>query len=101
MKVQKTNVSKMISDYSKSLIERGFQKGSFRTLKPFQSTCLEHTDRIILGVVVTGNLEIQTALGTQKFKLEEEFLLPANLYFQVSAGLNGATIFFGKQKYKR
>ncbi len=101
MKVQKTNVSKMISDYSKSLIERGFQKGSFRTLKPFQSTCLEHTDRIILGVVVTGDLEIQTALGTQKFKLEEEFLLPANLYFQVSAGLKGATIFFGKQKYKR
>ena len=71
MNSQKTNVSKLISDYSKSLTERGFQKGSFRTLKPFQSTCLEHTDRIILGMVVTGDLEIQTALGTHKFQLEE------------------------------
>jgi hypothetical protein len=49
-------------------------------------------------MVVTGNLEIQTALGIYKFQLEEEFLLPANLHFQVSAGLNGATIFLGKQK---
>ena len=98
MTAQKTNLSKLISDYSSSLIERGFHKGILRTLKPFQSTCLQHTDRIILGMVVTGNLEIQTALGIYKFQLEEEFLLPANLHFQVSAGLNGATIFLGKQK---
>ena len=98
MIAQNTNVSKLISDYSSSLIERGFHRGNLRTLKPFQSTCLQHTDRIILGMVVTGNLEIQTALGIYKFQLEEEFLLPANLHFQVSTGLNGATIFLGKQK---
>ena len=98
MTAQKTNLSKLISDYSSSLIERGFHRGNLRTLKPFQSTCLQHTDRIILGMVLTGNLEIQTALGIYKFQLEEEFLLPANLHLQVSAGLNGATIFLGKQK---
>jgi len=95
---QKTNLSKLISNYSTSLIERGFHRGNLRTLKPFQSTCIQHTDRIILGMVLTGNLEIQTASGTYRFQLEEEFLLPANLHFQVSAGLNGATIFLGKQK---
>jgi hypothetical protein len=49
-------------------------------------------------MVLTGNLEIQTASGTYRFQLEEEFLLPANLHFQVFAGINGATIFLGKQK---
>jgi len=95
---QNTNLSKLISNYRKNLIERGFHRGNLRTLKPFQSTCLQHTDRIILGMVVTGDLEIQTASGTYRFQLEEEFLLPANLHFQVCAGLNGATIFLGKQK---
>ena len=98
MTAQKTNLSKLISNYSTSLIERGFHRGNLRTLKPFQSTCLQHTDRIILGMVLTGNLEIQTASGTYRFQLEEEFLLPASLHFQVFAGLNGATIFLGKQK---
>ena len=98
MNAQNTNLSKLISNYSKNLIERGFHKGNLRTLKPFQSTCLQHTDRFILGMVVTGYLEIRTASGIYKFQLEEEFLLPANLHFQVFAGLNGATIFLGKQK---
>ena len=101
MNAQNTNLSKLISDYSKNLIGRGFHKGNLRTLKPFQSTCLQHTDRIILGMIVSGDLEIQTASCIYRFQLEEEFLLPANLHFQISAGLYGATLFLGKQKYKR
>lgn len=86
--------------YNLSLIERGFNKGSFRVLRPFQCSCLSFTDRIIIGLIVDGKLEVQTALGIHEFFQKDEFMLPANLHFQVASGVEGATIFFAKQKLK-
>lgn len=101
MRSSKTTIDPIISNYSQSLVERGFHKGKLKTLKPCQSTGIAYTNRIILGIIINGNLEVQTALGIQNFVASEEFLLPANLYFQVSAGLRGASIFFARQKYKK
>jgi hypothetical protein len=99
MRSSKTTIDPIISNYSQILVERGFYKGKLKTLKPCQSTGIAYTNRIILGFIIKGNLEVQTALGIQNFDASEEFLLPANLYFQVSAGLRGASIFFARQKY--
>lgn len=92
--------TKKIETYNLTLVERGFNKGSFRTLKPFQCSCLSFTDRIILGLIVNGKLEVQTALGIHVFIQDDEFMLPANLHFQVASGVEGAIIFFAKQKIK-
>lgn len=101
MSVNCNSIDLMSASYSKSLVERGFHKGNLRTLKPCQSTGIAYTSRIILGMVLLGKLEVQTAVGVHSFLKNEEFMLPANLYFQVSAGLNGATIYFARQKYKK
>jgi hypothetical protein len=88
-----------VEKYRKSMAERGFSKGSLRTFKPFQSTGFAFTNRIIIGVVISGKLEVQTALSVNQFEKDDEFLLPANLHFQVSAGVDGAAIFFARQIY--
>ena len=88
-------------NYSQSLLERGFNKGNLRTIKPFHTTGLCFTNRIILGLVISGNLEVQTSLSVNHFVSDEEFLLPVSLHFQVSAGVLGAVIFFARQKFTK
>ena len=56
------SIESVTLNYSKSLLERGFSKGHLRTFKPFHSTGLCFTNRIILGLVISGNLEVQTEL---------------------------------------
>lgn len=101
MSVNCNSIELLSASYSKSLVERGFHKGNLRTLKPCQSTGIAYTNRIILGMVLVGKLEVQTAVGVHSFEKNDEFMLPANLYFQVSAGMSGATICFARQKYKK
>ncbi len=95
------SIESVAENYSKSLLERGFNKGNLRTIKPFHTTGLCFTNRIILGLVISGNLEVQTSLSVNHFVSDEEFLLPANLHFQVSAGILGAVIFFARQKFTK
>ena len=95
------SIESVTLNYSKSLLERGFSKGHLRTLKPFHSTGLCFTNRIILGLVISGNLEVQTSLSVNHFVSDEEFLLPANLHFQVSAGVLGAVMFVARQKFTK
>ena len=52
------SIESVTLNYSKSLLERGFSKGHLRTFKPFHSTGLCFTNRIILGLVISGNLEV-------------------------------------------
>ena len=95
------SIESVTLNYSKSLLERGFSKGHLRTFKPFHSTGLCFTNRIILGLVISGNLEVQTSLSVNHFVSDEEFLLPANLNFQVSAGVLGAVMFVARQKFTK
>jgi hypothetical protein len=95
------SIESVTLNYSKSLLERGFSKGHLRTFKPFHSTGLCFTNRIILGLIIFGNLEVQTSLSVNHFVSDEEFLLPANLHFQVSAGVLGAVMFVARQKFTK
>ena len=67
------SIESVTEDYSQSLLERGFNKGSLRTIKPFHTTGLCFTNRIILGLVISGNLEVQTSLSVNHFISDEEF----------------------------
>ena len=67
------SIESVTLNYSKSLLERGFSKGHLRTIKPFHSTGLCFTNRIILGLVISGNLEVQTSLSVNHFVSDESF----------------------------
>jgi hypothetical protein len=57
-----------------------------------------HQDFGVVGLVVAGELALEFYESSQSFGIGEEFTLPANTYFQVTAGDEGAQLLIAKKR---
>lgn len=48
--------------------------------------------------MVAGELELELAEAHQTFGIGEEFTIPANIYFQATAGHSGAQLLLAKKR---
>jgi hypothetical protein len=52
----------------------------------------------VVGLVVAGELMLEFYEASQSLGIGEEFTLPANTYFQVTAGNGGAHLLLAKKR---
>ena len=84
--------------FNHSLRIRGFTRAIHREMNPSQCSSLVQQHFVVLGLVVAGELELEFSEVHQIYGVGEEFMIPANTYFQVTAGDDGAHLLLAKKR---
>jgi len=84
--------------FNHSLRIRGFTRAIHREMNPSQCSSLVQQHFVVLGLVVAGELELELSEAHLIYGVGEEFMIPANTYFQATAGHNGAQLLLAKKR---
>lgn len=84
--------------FNHSLRNRGFTRAIHREMYAGQSSGMQQHHFGVLGLVVAGELELELAEAHQTLGIGEEFTIPANIYFQATAGHSGAQLLLAKKR---
>jgi hypothetical protein len=84
--------------FNYSLRKRGFTRSIHREMTSGQSTGLLQHNFGLLALVVSGEVEVLQAENQQIYSTGEEFMIPANTYFQVIAGCHGVRVLLAKKR---
>ena len=84
--------------FNNSLRKRGFTRAIHREMNPSQCSSLVQQHFVVLGLVVAGELELEFSEVHQIYGVGEEFMIPANTYFQATAGHTGVRLLFARQR---
>jgi hypothetical protein len=90
------SIDALVKEFGESLFERGFSKGILNQFKPFQSTNVILGDHAVIGIVLTGELLFQFQECLIINGVGDQFFVPANTHYQVTAGRDGAQFLFAK-----
>ena len=92
------SIESLAIEFSQKLTARGFYKGSLRHFRPYQSSGVLQSNREVLGLVLLGELLVEFSDSQWVIDLGTEFFLPPNVYFQATAGEQGAHFLFARQR---
>ena len=84
--------------FNNSLRKRGFTRAIYWEMNPSQCSSLLQQHFVVLGLVVAGELELEISEVHQIYGVGEEFMIPANTYFQATATDNGAQLLLAKKR---
>ncbi len=84
--------------FNQSLRKRGFTRAIHRAMNPSECTGIMYQDFGVVGLVVAGELALEFYESSQSHGTGEEFTLPANIYFQATAGDDGAQLLIAKKR---
>ena len=84
--------------FNHSLRIRGFTRAIHREMNPSQCSSLLQQHFVVLGLVVAGELELELSEAHLIYGVGEEFMIPANTYFQATAGHTGVRLLFARQR---
>ena len=84
--------------FNHSLNKRGFTRTIHKAMNPSECSGIIHLDVGVVGLVVAGELTLEFYEASQSLGTGEEFTLPANTYFQVTAGDDGAHLLLAKKR---
>ena len=84
--------------FNHSLRKRGFTRTIHKGMNPSECSGIVHQDVGVVGLVVTGEMTLEFYEASQSYCIGEEFTLPANTYFQVTAGDDGAHLLLAKKR---
>ena len=84
--------------FNHSLRKRGFTRTIHKAMNPSECSGIIHVDVGVVGLVVAGELTLEFYEASQSLGIGEEFTLPANNYFQVTAGDDGAHLLLAKKR---
>ena len=84
--------------FNNSLRKRGFTRAIYWEMNPSQCSSLLQQHFVVLGLVVAGELELELSEVHQIYGVGEEFVIPANTYFQATAGHNGVRILLARRR---
>jgi hypothetical protein len=91
-----TSVEEMAREFGETLFKRGFSKVSFREFKPYQATDVLLATHAVVGLVLSGELLFQFQECLIINGVGDQFFVPANTHYQVTAGKDGAQFLFAK-----
>ena len=91
-----TSIEAMAREFGETLFERGFTKGIFHEFKPYQATDVLLASHAVIGVVLNGELLFQFQDCLIINSDGDQFFVPANTYYQVTAGEHGAQFLLAK-----
>lgn len=94
------SIESLANNFSQKLISLGFYKGSLRHFNPYQSSGVLQSSREVLGLVLQGELLIEFSNSQWVIDMSTEFFLPPNVYFQATAGEQGAHFLFARQRIR-
>jgi hypothetical protein len=84
--------------FNLSLRKRGFTRAIHREMGPCQTSGLLQQSFGVLGLVVAGEIEFVMSEAHEIYGAGEEFTIPANTYFQATAGHNGTHLLIAKKR---
>jgi ethanolamine utilization protein EutQ (cupin superfamily) len=92
------SIESRAKEFGETLFERGFSKGILMEFKHYQATEVLLAEKAIMGIVLNGELlfQFQDCLVTNE--VGDQFFIPANTYYQVTAGQQGAQFLFAVPK---
>ena len=76
--------------------KRRFSKGIFHEFKPYQATDVLLATHAVIGVVLKGELLFQVQDCLIINGIGDQFFVPANTHYQVTAGEHGAQFLLAK-----
>jgi ethanolamine utilization protein EutQ (cupin superfamily) len=89
-----TSVEAMAREFGETLFQLGFSKGIFQEFKPFQTTDVLLATHALIGVVLKGELLFQFQDCLIINGVGDQFFVPANTHYQVTAGRDGAQFLY-------
>ena len=92
------SIESLAIEFSQTLTARGFYKGSLRHFSPYQSSGVLQSNREVLGLVLLGELLVEFSDSQWVIEMGTEFFLPPNVYFQATAGEQGAHFLCARQR---
>jgi hypothetical protein len=93
-----TPIETLAHQFNASLRKRGFTKAIYRAMLPNQCSGMLYQRFGVLGLIVAGEIACEFFEESQLFGLGEEFTIPANTYFQATAGDEGAHLLIAKKR---
>lgn len=91
-----TSIEAMAREFGETLFERGFSKGIFYEFKPYQATDVLLSTHAVIGVVLNGELLFQFQDCLIINGIGDQFFVPANTHYQITAGCEGAQFLYAK-----
>ena len=92
------SIESMAISFSQSLATRGYYKGSLKHFLPNQSSGVLQINREVIGLVLSGELLVEFSDTQWMIDTGTEFFLPASVYFQATAGEQGAHFLFARKR---
>ena len=96
MDTSATSIEAMAREFGETLFERGFPKGIFHEFKPYQATDVLVASQAVIGIVLKGELLFQFQDCLIINAVGDQFFVPANTHYQVTAGRDGAQFLISK-----
>ena len=93
-----TSIEMLVRLFNHTLRKRGFTRAIHREMNHGQSSGILQQHFVVLGLVVAGELELELSEEHQIYGVGEEFMIPANTYFQATATDNGAQLLLAKKR---
>jgi ethanolamine utilization protein EutQ (cupin superfamily) len=91
-----TSIEAMAREFGETLFERGFSKGIFHEFRSYQTTDVLLATHAVIGVVLNGELLFQFQDCLIINGIGDQFFVPANTHYQVTAGREGAQFLYAK-----
>jgi len=91
-----TSIEAMAREFGETLFDRGFSKVIFYEFKPYQTTDVLFVTRAVIGVVLNGELLFQFQDSLIINGIGDQFFVPANTHYQITAGCEGAQFLYAK-----
>ena len=91
-----TSIEAMAREFGETLFQRGFSKGALHEFRPYQTTDVLCATHAVIGVVLNGELLFQFQDCLIINGIGDQFFVPANTHYQVTAGSEGAQFLYAK-----
>lgn len=92
------SIEAMAREFGETLFERGFTKGIFREFKPYQTTDVLISEKAVIGIVLSGDLLFQFQDCLIINNSGDQFFVPTNTYYQLTAGEQGVRFLYSTQR---
>ena len=92
------SIEAMAKEFGETLFVRGFSRSVLKDFKPYQSTDLIVGSNAVTGIVLGGELLFQFQDCLIVNAIGDQFFVPANTYYQVTAGVQGAQFLIAEHK---
>jgi hypothetical protein len=93
-----SSLQETVRRFGFSLFGRGFTKATHHVFLPHQSSGLHQASEALLGLVLMGEMAVEFPDCQIINGMGDEFFIPAQVYYQLSAGPTGVQFLCAKAR---